>query len=138
MTEAKCAAKVGEHLMGLGCKVTQADEVALGVLGFLASDEYRLASGRDDDMGVGRWTNIVLPVLYLATIGPEPPDLLVALSHSGRPVPEDVERVTGSTLLNRFPGTLVRRLAWVFLLGEGPCARRRVEAVLHGSRFRGS
>ena len=39
------AAKVGEHLMGLGCQVTRADEVALGVLGFLASDEHRLGSG---------------------------------------------------------------------------------------------
>src|SRR4029450_4249790 len=29
----------------------------------------------------------------------QPPDLLFALSHRGRPVPEDVERVTGSPLL---------------------------------------
>jgi hypothetical protein len=49
----ECAAKVGEHLMSLGCEVTAADEVALGILGFLASDEYGLASGRDDDVGVG-------------------------------------------------------------------------------------
>ena len=46
-------AEVGVHLAGLGGQVTGADEVAVGVLGFLAGDEHHLGSGRDDDVGVG-------------------------------------------------------------------------------------
>jgi hypothetical protein len=68
----ECAAKVGEHLMGLGCQVTRADEVALGVLGFLASDEYHLGSGRDDDVGVGGRSRQALGLMSWTVIGASP------------------------------------------------------------------
>ena len=47
------AAEVGEYLPGLGGQVSGTDQVAVSVFGFLAGDEYRLAPGRDDDVGVG-------------------------------------------------------------------------------------
>jgi len=46
-------AEVGEYLAGLGRQVAGADQVALRVLGFLVGDVHGLASGRDNDMGVG-------------------------------------------------------------------------------------
>jgi hypothetical protein len=43
-------------------QVTETDEVALFIFGFLAGDEDQPASGRDDDMGVGQGSGQVLGI----------------------------------------------------------------------------
>src|SRR6202041_1529997 len=48
----KCSAEIAKHLARLSSKITRANKLAMYVFGFLARDEYHLASRRNYDLGV--------------------------------------------------------------------------------------